>query len=157
MHGAAPCPGSQTAITDFRGCRERHSAPWPFQSDLRALPLTSGSVPGSRGRLRSFLLSFPLTCLTMADWQPAETPLRGCRRKPRSTGAGYTPDGKLHTSDSPERRAWFRRDGKPVPYGVEMAARKDGHPRRVRTRWQCGSQRRMTAGTDRPGNMERPK
>lgn len=47
-------------------------------------------------------------------------------------------------------------DGMRVSLSIFLAARKDGNPRRVRTRWQSGSQQRLTVGTDRPGNMPRP-
>ena len=58
----------------------------------------SREPPGS-----CFLPFFLIPCLTMAGWQPAETALRGCRRKLRHPVA-------LHNiSGSPERRA-LRRD-----------------------------------------------
>ena len=65
---------------------------------LRALPLTSGSVPGSRGWLRRLLLSFsPYTCLMMGDWQPPETPLEtGVSQEANRAGQAQAPGGPAY-------------------------------------------------------------
>ena len=89
MHGAAPCPGSQAAIADFCGCRERCSAPGRFIQMGRS---GDGAFPGA-AELQLSSFSFFFSCLMMADWQPAETPLRGCRRKPNRAGQAQTPGG----------------------------------------------------------------
>ena len=65
--GSGICP--LTASSDFAG------AP----TDLRERSREPRKAP----KFPSFF--FPPTCLMMGDWQPAETALRGCRRKPLST------------------------------------------------------------------------
>lgn len=85
---------------DFCGCRERFLPPGRSDQMGRS---GNGAFPGAAELQVSFLSSCP--CLMMGDWQPPETPPRGCRRKPMSTGAEYTPDGNC----------------------ILLAARKDGH------------------------------
>lgn len=120
------------------GCRERCSAPWPLHSDGA---LRRRSVPGSR-RAPSFLFFFfPLPDdgrLATSRNSPLNGAVAGSRCQPvpntrRAVTAYFWQHGKTGTRSS----------------GNKLTAGKDRHPRRVRTRWQCGSQRRMTAGKDR--------
>lgn len=59
MHGAAPCPGSQAAITYLCGCRERYLPPGRFIQMGRS---GNGAFPGAaelQVSFLSFLFSLP--------------------------------------------------------------------------------------------------
>lgn len=88
----------------------------------------NGAFPGAAWLLVSSFLSYPL-------------PDDGRLATGRNSPSGLSQEAEQSRASSDTRR----------PCIIILAARKDGHPRRVRTRWQCGSQQRMTAGTDRPG------
>lgn len=131
MHGAAPGPGSQAAITDFCGCRERSLPPGRFIQMGRS---GNGAFPGAAELQISFLSSFPLPDdgrLATSRNTPGNGGVAGSHCQRRIGGAGWP--CTENTSDRRERPA--------------------STPRRVRTRWQCGRQLRMTAGTDRPGKI----
>ena len=57
MHGAAQGPGSQAAMMDFCGCRERYLPPGRFIQMGRS---GNGAFPGAAGLLVSSFLSSPL-------------------------------------------------------------------------------------------------
>ena len=103
MHGAAPGPGSQAAITDFCGCRERSLPPGRFIQMGRS---GNGAFPGAAELQISFLSSFPL---------PDDGRLATSRNTP---GNGGVAGSQQSRASSDTRR----------PCIIFLAARKDGYP-----------------------------
>ena len=101
MHGAAPGPGSQAAIADFCGCRERSLPPGRFIQMGRS---GDGAFPGA-AELRIFL-SFPLSLpddgrLATSRNSPLNGAVAGSHCQRRIGGAGWP--CTENTSDRRER------------------------------------------------------
>ena len=99
MHGAAPGPGSQAAIADFCGCRERSLPPGRFIQMGRS---GDGAFPGA-AELRIFL-SFPLSLPDDGRLATSRNTPSGVSQEAEVNRCRIHAGRQLHTSDSPERR-----------------------------------------------------